>query len=86
MAADAKRANAIPWYIKKAEPATPSWLHGKKTHSSPSLLLICFRFYCGRKISERAFHAHKLGAALLKYARSLEQLGNFCGAAALLIY
>ena len=38
MAADAKKANAIPWYIKKAEPATPSVAARKKnTHSAPSL-------------------------------------------------
>lgn len=61
----------FPGILKKAKPATPSWLHEKKKHSPPSL--ICFRFYCAQKATERAFQAHKLGAALLKYARSLQR-------------
>jgi hypothetical protein len=66
----------FPGILKK-----PSQRHPRGcTEKNTLLSLICFRFYCGRKISareRRAFQAHKLGAALLKYARSLEQLGNF---------
>jgi hypothetical protein len=69
MAADAKKANAIPWYIKKAEPATPSCT--KKTHSSlPLSFASAFIARRTRKASQRAFQPHKLGAALLKYARA----------------